>query len=282
MNKQKPAVVMLSDFGINSGFVSCMHGMCKMVDPTLETYDITHLIPAFDIVAASYCLQYTVPYWPAGTVFVSVVDPGVGTNRRACVAKLKNGSYVVTPDNGTLSYLHHMIGVSEIREIDETINRYPATKDVHVFHGRDLFAYCAARLAAGIITYEQVGKAYPLEEMVLHAIQYAEVSHKYVKASIQGYDPFGNTEISVLNTAFQKTGFVIGDVLHVKIFDDRQVVFDGMVPYEKSFGYVPQGDVVLFQDLASYVTIACNADSFAQTYHLDPAKTYTVEICEAK
>ena len=99
----KPAIVMQSDFGIDSGLVACMHGICKMIDPQLETYDITHQIPAFQIREASYCLQYTVPCWPSGTVFVSVVDPGVGTSRRASVAKLKNGSYVVTPDNGTLT-----------------------------------------------------------------------------------------------------------------------------------------------------------------------------------
>lgn len=281
METQKSAVVMLSDFGIDSGLVACMHGMCKMVDKQLETYDITHLIPAFDIVAASYCLQYTVPYWPAGTVFVSVVDPGVGTSRRASVAKLKNGSYVVTPDNGTLSYLHKMIGVEEIREIDEEVNRYAATKDVHVFHGRDLFAYCAAKLAAGIINFEQVGKKYPLEEMVLHEIKGAEVAQKYVKATIQGYDPFGSAELSVLNAEFQKTGFAIGDKLKIKITTDHMVVFDEIVRYEKSFGYVEKGENVIFNDLASYVTIACNECMFAETYHLDPEKTYIVEISEA-
>ena len=81
-----------------------------------------------------------------------------GTGRRkASVAKLKNGSYVVTPDNGTLTYLKKRIGVEEIREINEEINRYPLTKDVHTFHGRDLFAYCAARLASGVISFEEVG-----------------------------------------------------------------------------------------------------------------------------
>lgn len=81
----KTSVVMQSDFGLDSGLVACMHGMCKLVDGELCTYDITHLLPAFDIEAASYCLQYTVPYWPIGTVFVSVVAPGVGTSRRAYI-----------------------------------------------------------------------------------------------------------------------------------------------------------------------------------------------------
>lgn len=277
----KPTIVMQSDFGVNSGLVACMHGMCKLVDSELITCDITHLLPAFDIEAASYCLQYTVPYWPAGTVFVSVVDPGVGTSRRASVAKLKNGSYVVTPDNGTLTYLNAMIGVEAIREIDEEKNRYQETKEVHTFHGRDLFAYCAAKLASGKIAFEEVGKEYPTEEIVLHKIQTAEVHEKCVKAVIQSYDPFGSAELSVLNSNFVKAGFKMGDKLHVTIGTEDKKVFDGLIPYERSFGYVEKGEDVLFNDLASFVTIGSNQADFRQKYHMDPDVNYTVEICEA-
>lgn len=277
----KPTIVMQSDFGINSGLVACMHGMCKLVDSELVTCDITHLLPAFDIEAASYCLQYTVPYWPAGTVFVSVVDPGVGTSRRASVAKLKNGSYVVTPDNGTLTYLHTMIGVEAIREINEERNRYQETRDVSTFHGRDLFSYCAAKLASGIITFEEVGKEYPVEEIVLHKVQTAQVKEKYVKAVIQSYDPFGSAELSVLNSEFEKTGFALGEKLHVVISDGDKAVFDGLIPYEKSFGYVGLGEDVLFNDLASFVTIGSNQADFRQKYGLDTDSEYTVEIRQA-
>lgn len=274
----KPSIVMQSDFGLDSGLVACMHGMCKIVDSELVTRDITHLIPAFDIEAASYCLQYTVPYWPEGTVFVSVVDPGVGTSRRASVAKLKNGSYVVTPDNGTLTFLKEMIGVVAIREIDEEINRYQATKDVHTFHGRDLFSYCAAKLASGKITFEEVGEEYPVEEIVMHKIHKAEVGNKYVKAIIKSYDPFGSAELSVLNSEFNKAGFNIGEKLKVRIINNGQVMFEGLIPYEKSFGYVEKGEDVLFHDLASFITIASNETGFRQKYSLDPESGYTVEI----
>lgn len=277
----KATVVMQSDFGISSGLVASMHGMCKIVDSELITCDITHLLPAFDIKAASYCLQYTVPYWPVGTVFVSVVDPGVGTSRRASVAKLKNGSYVVTPDNGTLTYLHSMIGVEAIREIDEEKNRYQETKDVHTFHGRDLFSYCAAKLASGIISFEEVGKEYPTEEIVLHEVYTAEVQEGYVKAAIQSYDPFGSAELSVLNSEFSKTGFSIGEKLHVVVGEDGKTVFDGMIPYERSFGYVEKGEDVLFNDLASFVTIGSNQAGFLQKYGLDDKEAYTVEIRKA-
>lgn len=277
----KALIVMQSDFGIDSGLVASMHGMCKIVDRELEVEDITHELPAFDVAAASYCLQYTVPYWPEGTVFVSVVDPGVGTSRKASVARLKNGSYVVTPDNGTLTYLRDMIGIEEIREIDEARNRYNNTRDVHTFHGRDLFAYCAAKLASGIITYEEVGAAYPVEEIIRHEVYGAEVSDKYVKAYIQSYDPFGSAELSVLNVDFAKTGFKHGDMTEITITCGGKEVFREKVPYERSFGYVPVGENLIFNDLASFVTIAANQAYFAKKYNLDKEKEYVVEIREA-
>lgn len=274
----KALMVMQSDFGIDSGLVASMHGMCKLVDRELEVEDITHEIPAFDIKAASYCLQYTVPYWPEGTVFVSVVDPGVGTNRKASVAKLSNGSYVVTPDNGTLTYLQDMVGIVEIRVIDEERNRYENTKDVHTFHGRDLFAYCGARLAAGIITYEEVGEAYPVQDIIRHEVRGSQVSDKYVKAYIQSYDPFGSAELSVQNKDFAKAGFKYGDRTKITITCEGEVIFSERVSYEKSFGYVPIGENLIFNDLASFVTIACNQGYFARKYNLDEGKDYLVEI----
>lgn len=275
---KKPTIVMQSDFGIDSGLVACMHGMCRLVDSELETHDITHLIPAFDIEAASYCLQYTVPFWPDGTVFVSVVDPGVGTSRKASVAKLKNGSYVVTPDNGTLTYLKKRIGVEAIREINEEINRYPLTKDVHTFHGRDLFAYCAARLASGVISFEEVGPAYPVEEIVCHELKWAKISEGLVDTEIKSYDPFGSAELTVENKEFQEAGFRIGDKVRMVLLDGEEQILDTVIPYEKSFGYVEKGEDVIFNDLASYVTIAANEAYFMKKYKLDPEKTYQVRL----
>ena len=100
------------------------------------------------------------------TVFVSVVDPGVGTPRKASVALLKDGNYVITPDNGTLTHVYYNVGIEAIREIDETKNRYQGTENVSVFHGRDLFAYTAAKLASGQITFEEVGESYSLDDIV--------------------------------------------------------------------------------------------------------------------
>ncbi|MEG0764710.1 MAG: SAM-dependent chlorinase/fluorinase [Pseudoflavonifractor sp.] len=274
----KPTLVLFSDFGIDSGLVASMHGVCARVDPALPVYDATHLLPAFDVRAASFCLQYTVPYWPQGTVFVSVVDPGVGTDRRACVAELKNGCYVVTPDNGSLTYLDESIGVTQVRVIDEETNRYRGPEDVSVFHGRDLFAYCGAKLAAGVITYEQVGAAYPVDQIVRHPIHRAEIGAGYAKGVIESHDPFGTAETNFRNSAFDATGFRLGDLVDVTISLAGETCYHETVPFEKTFGAVPQGAPVLFRDLAFYISLGLNKASFVETYGLQDGKTYDIVL----
>ena len=163
----KSALVMQTDFGVDNLSVATMRGVAMIVDPELRVFDATHAINQFDVLAASDALIYTIPFWPEGTVFVSVVDPGVGTARKSCVAKLSNGSYIVTPDNGTLTYVKERIGIVAVREIDESVNRYPTTRNIHIFHGRDVYAYCGARLATGVIDFEGVGPEYSVDDIVM-------------------------------------------------------------------------------------------------------------------
>ena len=101
----------------------------------------------------------TINYWPENTVFVSVVDPGVGSDRKSVVVKTNSGRYIVTPDNGTLTHVIRLEGIAEARVIDETINRLPCSGESYTFHGRDVYAYTGARLASGIIDFEGVGPA---------------------------------------------------------------------------------------------------------------------------
>lgn len=274
----KPTLVLFSDFGIDSGLVASMHGVCAQVDPTLSVYDATHLLPAFSVRAASCCLNYTVPYWPAGTVFVCVVDPGVGTARRACAARLNTGSIVVTPDNGTLTMLDEFIGVAEVRAIDETVNRFHGPEEVSVFHGRDLFSYCGARLAAGVISFEEVGPAYPAAELVRHPIRRAELGPGFARGVIESHDPFGTAETNFRNRDFARTGFTLGEVLHVRISRGEETVFAGEVPYQRTFGCVPVGKPVLFPDLAFFVSLGINQGSFFARHGLREDEVYEIEL----
>src|ERR1043165_3589272 len=120
---QNKIVVFQSDFGLKDGAVSAMKGVAMSVSPELRLFDLTHEIPAFNIWEAAYRLEQTVIYWPAGTVFVSVVDPGVGTSRKSVVLKTNSGKFIVTPDNGTLTLISASLGIAELREIDEAVNR---------------------------------------------------------------------------------------------------------------------------------------------------------------
>ena len=129
-------LILQSDFGLADGAVSAMYGVAEGVCDSLRVYDLTHDIPQYDIWEASYRLIQTVQYWPEGSVFVSVVDPGVGSDRRSIVAKTSGGHYIVTPDNGTLTHIKRMSGIVEARVIDETLFRLPNSAESYTFHGR--------------------------------------------------------------------------------------------------------------------------------------------------
>ena len=187
----KPILVFQTDFTYAEGAVSSMYGVVKSVDRELEIFDGTHQLPQYDTWSASYRLYQSLQFWPKGTIYVSVVDPGVGTKRRACVAKTVDGYYVVSPDNGSLTHLKKFIGIEAVREIDESVNRLrgKGTEGVAIFHGRDLFGYTAARLASGIIDFEGVGPEYPVEEIVEHPIYAPEVAPGKVKGYFEINDP---------------------------------------------------------------------------------------------
>src|SRR5690625_4564527 len=159
-------VVFQTDFGLSDGAVSAMYGVALSVNPSLKIFDLTHDIPQYNIWEGSYRLYQTITYWPKETVFVSVVDPGVGTERLSIVAKTTDNQYIITPDNGTLTHIAENIGIKEVREIDEATNRLPNSGESYTFHGRDIYAYTGARLAAGVISFEEIGRELSVESIV--------------------------------------------------------------------------------------------------------------------
>ena len=142
----KKLLVLQSDFGLVDGAVAAMIGVANEIDSSLKIDNLTHDITPYNVWEASYRLYQTCSYWPEGTVFVSVVDPGVGSARKSVVAKLATGQYVVTPDNGTLTHLNKYIGVKDIREIDERVHRRKGSVNPHNFQGRDFYAFTGAKL----------------------------------------------------------------------------------------------------------------------------------------
>lgn len=277
----KPILVFQTDFTYKEGAVSSMYGVVKTVDRELEIMDGTHELPQYDTWSASYRLYQSLQFWPEGTIYVSVVDPGVGTKRRACVAKTVDGYYVVTPDNGSLTHVKRFIGIEAVREIDESVNRLrgKGTEGVAIFHGRDLFGYTAARLASGIIDFEGVGPEYPVDEIVEHEILEPVVSKGNVKGIFEINDPnFGNLWTNIPLKTFEEAGFSYGQDVQVTVRHDGEVVFDKKVLFHKSFGYAEKGAPMVYNNELMKIALAVSQGSFCEEYGIGYGSEWTVEF----
>lgn len=263
----KPMLVFQTDFTYAEGAVSSMYGVVKCVDRELEIFDGTHYIPRYDVWSASYRLYQSLPFWPEGTIYVSVVDPGVGTARRACMARTADGHVVVTPDNGTLTHLERHVGITEVREIDEATNRNPHTRGTSVFHGRDLFGYAAARLASGIISWEEVGPAYPTDEIVTLPMPEPVREGARITGIVDIVDPnFGNAWTNIPAGLLAEVGIGYGDWLRLAVDHDGERVLEAEMPYCRTFGEVAPGELLAYTNELMNVSFTMNQASIVERY----------------
>ncbi|MEE9255341.1 MAG: S-adenosyl-l-methionine hydroxide adenosyltransferase family protein [Pseudomonadales bacterium] len=271
-------VVFQSDFGLKDHAVAAMRGVAREVDADLVLENLTHEIPAFDVWQAAYRLDAVVDYWPAGTVFVSVVDPGVGTDRRSVVMRAASGHYFVTPDNGTLTLVADRLEVAELREIDETINRLPGSKSSHTFHGRDIYAYTGARLASGQITFTDVGpKLAP--SVVRLAYQAAKLEDDALEGAIPVLDPqYGNVWTNIPRALSEKLGLRLGDRVTLSIFEGDRRIVQLELPYVRTFGDVPKGEALLYFNSLERLAVALNQGNFAAHYDIGSGADWRVAI----
>ncbi len=278
LNGQNKIVVFQSDFGLKDGAVSAMKGVANSVSNELRLFDLTHEIPAYDIWEAAYRLEQTVPYWPAGTVFVSVVDPGVGTNRKSVVLKTKSGHFIVTPDNGTLTLIAESLGIESIREIDEATNRRNGSQKSYTFHGRDVYAYTAARLASGKISFEEVGKQLPSAVKSI-TYQKAILEGKTIKGNIPILDiQYGNIWSNIDGGLLNSIGLKYGDIVHISIFHSGKKIYEGNAPYAETFGAVKKGNALCYLNSLMQLSIALNQDSFANKYKVSSGNEWSIEV----
>jgi hypothetical protein len=281
LNAQHKILVFQSDFGLKDGAVSAMKGVANGVSPELKLYDVTHEIPAYNIWEAAYRLEQTVPYWPAGTVFVSVVDPGVGTTRKSVVLKTKAGHYIVTPDNGTLTLIAQSEGIEALREIDEAVNRRKDSRQSYTFHGRDVYAYTGARLAAGVITFEEVGPALP-DTVVSLPHQSAALENATLRGTIAILDvQYGNLWTNIPAELFKRLEAKPGDMLQVTLYNKGKQVYQGAMPYAHTFGDVPEGRPLAYLNSLMQLSFALNMDNFAAKYHIGSGSDWSVIVKRA-
>lgn len=270
-------VVYETDFGLKDGAVSAMRGVARGVEKTLILEDLTHDIPAFNIWEGAYRLNQAASYWPAGTVFVGVVDPGVGTERKNIVLETRSGHFFVAPDNGLLTLVGESLGVEAIREIDVEKNRLPGSEKSYTFFGRDLFSYTGARLAAGKVAFADVGPE--LSRMVTIDYQRPELADDKIVGTIPVLDvQYGNVWTNIDRATFEQLGLKHGDTARIHIFDDDEPVWDGEVPFVDTFGDVSEGDPLLYFNSLDNVSLAINYGDFASTYGISSGPEWRIEI----
>ena len=271
-------LVLQSDFGTKDGAVASMKGVAVSVSPQLDIYDLTHEIPAYNIWEASLRLVQTAEYWPKGTVFVSVVDPGVGTSRKSVVLKTRSGHYFVSPDNGSLTAVAEQLGVDAVREIDEAVNRLANSEKSYTFHGRDVYAYTGARLAAGVISFAEVGPELPAQ-VVSIPYQKPRFEDNRVLGVIEIHDPqYGNIWTNIDRATFQRLKLIPGDRVTIRISNGEDLVLQQTLPYYPTFGSVPVGEPLMYLNSLSKVSLAINQGNYAETHNIQSGASWNIEI----
>ncbi|MCQ2938478.1 S-adenosyl-l-methionine hydroxide adenosyltransferase family protein [Helicobacter pylori] len=272
------ALILQTDFSLKDGAVSAMKGVAFSVDSNLKIFDLTHEIPPYNIWEGAYRLYQTASYWPKGSVFVSVVDPGVGTKRKSVVLKTKNGQYFVSPDNGTLTLVAQTLGIDSVREIDEKANRLKGSEKSYTFHGRDVYAYTGAHLASGAITFEQVGPELP-PKVVEIPYQKAKATKGEVKGNIPILDiQYGNVWSNISDKLLNQAKIKLNDTLCVTIFKGSKKQYEGKMPYVASFGSVLEGQPLVYLNSLLNVSVALNRDNFAQKHQIKSGADWNIDI----
>jgi S-adenosylmethionine hydrolase len=252
---RKSCIVLISDHGYSSTKTAAMIGAIKKVDADIDVYPINSAVRKGCVSKASALLYSNIPYWPEGTVFVSEV--GNDGCHRACAVVLENGSMIVTPDNGTLTMPDREFGIKAVYEID------PSRFDSE----GGLLAKCAANLAGGLMTVSETGTEYPASEIVRLGLPRSLVTSGRAEGEItMVLENFGNLTFSIGIEEFEKTGIRYGDLTHVGLFCGNKAVFSENVEYHRSFGYVKEGDPILFNGSSGYMDLALNRESFVNKY----------------
>jgi S-adenosylmethionine hydrolase len=257
-----PTVVFMTDFGIVDDSVALCKGVMYGIAPNLRIVDLTHEVTPFSIRDGARFLFGATPYFPAGTVFVVVIDPTVGSTRKAVVVKSKRGQFFVLPDNGLMTMVEDRDGIESVREITNPAWMVGA-KISSTFHGRDIFSPVGAHLARGD-DWAQIGPL--VQQLVRLDLKPATLDDKGLTGEVIALDgPFGNLVTNISAEDFLKLGYQRGDKLKVTIAG-REVE----MPFVRTFSDVPLKQPLLYIDSRGRASFALNQSSFATEYKIEP------------
>ena len=274
-------LVLQSDFGTQDSAVAEMKGTALSVDEKIVIVDNTHQIKPFDVWEGSYRLFQSINTFPKNSVFVSVVDPGVGTNRKSIVVKTKDNHYVVSPDNGTITFFDKEIGISEAREIDETKHRVRGSEHSATFYGRDVYVYTGAKLASGKISFEDVGRKLDISTLKRLNVKKAEFKNGILYGNIPILDVnYGNVWTNISRQVASQLNLKKGKAYDIFVSNGRKKFAINNVIYSDTFGDVKIGDPVLYFNSLDYLAIALNSGNIAKQNGIGYGEKWHIEIKE--
>jgi S-adenosylmethionine hydrolase len=255
----------MTDFGAANDSVSICRAVIWGIAPDVRLTDITHQVTPFSIEEAARFLEGVTPYYAAGTVFLVVVDPGVGTSRKAVIVKSKKEQYFVVPDNGLVTRVLDRDGLDSAREITNRAWMIQAPVS-STFHGRDIFSPAAAHLVTGW-DFTQAGPEVP--QLVRLAVKTSTTSEKGIAGDIIGFDdPYGSLITDIPANEFRNLGYNFGDKVTLEINKKPLTL-----PYVRTFMDVPVGDSLLYMDSRARVAIAINQGNFSKKFDSTPPAT---------
>jgi S-adenosylmethionine hydrolase len=268
--KYPPTIVFMTDFGVLDDSVAICRGVMYGVMPDVRIVDLTHQVTPFSIVDGARFLYGATPYYPAGTVFVVVIDPGVGSTRKAIVARSKRGQYFVLPDNGLLTLVEPRDGIDAVREITNP-DWMIGSKLSSTFHGRDIFSPVGAHVARGD-DWSKVGPEMAVKDLVRLELKAATLDERGLNALVIATDgPFGNLVTNVDAEDFLKLGYQHGQVVPVMV-GGREMT----MKFVKTFSDVPLNQPLLYIDSRGHLGLAVNQNSFVGMYGVKPPAALTI------
>ena len=262
--KYPPTIVFMTDFGVVDDSVAICRGVMYSIMPSVRIVDLTHEVQAFSILDGARFLYGATPYYPEGTVFVVVIDPTVGSTRKAIVARSKRGQFFVLPDNGLLTLVEQRDGIESAREITNP-EWMIGTRLSSTFHGRDIFSPVGAHLARGD-DWRKVGPEMPVQDLVLLELKAAKLEARGLSAEVIALDgPFGNLVTNVDAEDFLTLGYTRGQEVPVRLGEKEM-----KIKFVKTFSDVPLNQPLLYIDSRGHLGLAVNQSSFAAMYGIKP------------
>ena len=263
-------ITFLSDFGVEDDFAGTCHGVIKRLAPEADVIHITHGIEATSILQGAMVLANTLPYMPLG-IHLAIVDPDVGTPRRAVVIRTGDGRLLVGPDNGLLVPAAEVVG--GVDSVNEITNRAYALEPVSAtFHGRDVFSPAAAHLALGVDPAE-LGEAIDPGSLVPLEFPQPEIGSRRIRATCLYVDRFGNIQLNLTRANLDSVGVVPGTRLEVAIGGERY-----FATAARTFGDARPGEIVLYEDSYRNVALAINRGSAAQMFAVDAGQPVELRV----